>query len=299
MRQDLPEVVVNRAVAVGAQAWLDGLGDLVAQLERDWQIEIGPAYQGGSEAFVAPATLADGSEAVAKLTIPRPGNAAQHEARVLELANGEGCARLLRSDVAREALLLEKLGPSLNDLGVPFAERQEILCATAMRVWRPAAGFGFPTGAEKGQWLIDFVTTQWEALDRPCSERAVNYAIGCARRRIAAHDDERSVLVHGDVHEWNALQSGDGFKLIDPDGLLAEAEYDLGILIREDPLELLQGDPRARSRRLAQRSGLDEVAIWEWGAIERVSTGLMCTQIDLQPVGRQMLEAADRVATLG
>jgi hypothetical protein len=30
--------------------------------------------------------------------------------------------------------------------------------------------------------------------------------------------------------------------------------------------------------------------------VERVATGLVCTTIDLQPVGRQMLEAADRVS---
>jgi hypothetical protein len=30
--------------------------------------------------------------------------------------------------------------------------------------------------------------------------------------------------------------------------------------------------------------------------IERVSTGLLCTKIDLQPVGRRMLTVADRIA---
>jgi streptomycin 6-kinase len=53
-------------------------------------------------------------------------------------------------------------------------------------------------------------------------------ALSCAELRVAAHDDERAVLVHGDVHEWNALQApGGGFRLVDPDGLLAEPEYDL------------------------------------------------------------------------
>ena len=86
-----------------------------------------------------------------------------------------------------------------------------------------------------------------------------------AQRRVAAHDDERAVLVHGDVHQWNALRAGDGFELVDPDGLLAEPEYDLGVLMRADP-------------------------------VERVSTGLLCTRIGLQPVGREMLTAADHVA---
>lgn len=73
-----------------------------------------------------------------------------------------------------------------------------------------------------------------------------------------------AVLVHGDVHQWNALEAKQGFKLVDPDGLLAEAEYDLGILMREDPTELLDGDPRRRAHWLAARCGLDAAAIWEW-----------------------------------
>jgi hypothetical protein len=47
----------------------------------------------------------------------------------------------------------------------------------------------------------------------------------------------------------------------------------LGVLMREDPVELLAGDPRSRARRLARRCGLDATAIWEWGVAERVSTG--------------------------
>lgn len=117
-----------------------------------------------------------------------------------------------------------------------------------------------------------------------------------ARRRIDAHDDERAVLVHGDVHQWNALEAEHGFKLVDPDGLLAEAEYDMGILMREDATELLDGDPRERARWLAARCGLNATAIWQWGVVERLSTGLLCTKIELQPVGRQMLAAVDHLA---
>ncbi|TML42138.1 MAG: aminoglycoside/hydroxyurea antibiotic resistance kinase, partial [Actinobacteria bacterium] len=257
---------------------------------------VGPAYEDGTEAFVARATLEDGTDAVLKLMVPRPGDAARNEITVLRLTKGQGCVRLLRDDEARGALLLERLGRSLHELDLPIGRRLEILCATAARVWRPAAGCGLPTGAQKGRWLAEFIATMWTELDGPCSERAVDHALACARRRIAAHDDERSVLVHGDVHEWNALEAREGFKLVDPDGLLAEAEYDMGVLMREDPLELLHGDAHERARWLAVRCGLDATAIWEWGVVERVSTGLLCTKIDLQPVGRQMLAVADRVA---
>jgi streptomycin 6-kinase len=289
-------VVRHKAVAAGATHWLDELPTLVSSLEREWSLGVGRPYHDGTEAFVAEATLDDGTRAVLKLLVPRAGDAARNEITVLQLTNGEGCARLLRHDAARGALLLERLGRSLQELGLPVGRRHEILCSTAARIWRPAPDCGLPTGAEKGLWLVDFITKTWEELDHPCSQQAVDHAVACAEHRIDAHDDERAVLVHGDVHQWNALQAGAGFKLVDPDGLLAEAEYDMGILMREDPRELLDGDPEERARWLAARTGLDAAAIWEWGVIERVSTGLLCTSVDLQPVGREMLAVADLVA---
>lgn len=290
---EVPEVVRAKALAVGAGAWLVGLPDLVAALEGEWGISVGEHFADGTEAYVAAADLA-GTPAVLKLCIPRDLDAARREITVLRLADGDGCAALLRHDVAREALLLERLGPSMADLDLPLAERTDLLVDLAARVWRPAPDVDLPTGADKATWLADYIATTWEATGRPCSEAAVDHALACAARRGAAHDDERALLVHGDVHQWNALRAGGGFKLIDPDGLVAEPEYDLGVLLREDP-----DTPailRTRCTGLAARTGLDPTAIWEWGVAERVATGLVCTQIGLQPVGRRMLAAADAVA---
>lgn len=292
-------VVRNKALAAGAAHWLDQLPGMVADLELEWGLVVGRSFGDATEAFVAEATLAGGTGVVLKLLVPRAIGAPEHEITALRLADGRGCVRLLRSDASRAALLLERLGRSLHELALPTARRLEILCATAARVWRPALGCGLPSGADKGRWLIDHITMKWEALDHPCSEQSVDDAISCAERRIASHDDERAVLVHGDVHQWNALEADDSFKLVDPDGLLAEPEYDLGILMREDPLELLDGDPGDRARWLAARTGLDAAAIWEWGVVERVSTGLLCSEIGLQPVGREMLDVADRIAEQG
>jgi streptomycin 6-kinase len=80
--------------------------------------------------------------------------------------------------------------------------------------------------------------------------------------------------------------------------MLAEPEYDLGVVAREDPEEYLTGDPDRWVRRLARRGGVDPAAVREWAVVERVSTGLLATAIDLQPVGRLMLEAADRIAAM-
>lgn len=295
----VPYVVRNKAMALGAEDWLTHLPEVVIELEERWKITVGPPIEGGTESYVAEALGDDGSQAVLKLLIPRGDDAAANEITVLQIANGRGCVELLKSDEAIGALLLERLGPTLHDLAVPVGERHEILCAAVEQLWRPAPHSGLPTGAEKGRWLIQFILELWETLDHPCSERVIDHAISCAENRVAKHDPEKAVLVHGDVHQWNALQSNGGFKLVDPDGLLAEAEYDLGILMREDPVELLVSDPHERARWLARRCGLDETAIWEWGVVERVSTGLLCTQINLQPVGSEMLATAEQLAEVG
>jgi streptomycin 6-kinase len=296
---NVPYVVRNKAIALGAEDWLNNLPDLIVELEDRWKITVGTSIEGGTESYVAEAVDKDGSQVVLKLLIPRDSDSALNEIRVLQMANGRGCVELLRSDETMGALLLERLGPTLHDLALPIGERHEILCAAVEQLWRPAPNSGFQTGADKGQWLIAFIFELWEMLNHPCSERVIDHAVSCAENRIASHDPEKAVLVHGDVHQWNALQSSDGFKLIDPDGLLAEAEYDLGILMREDPIELLVGDPHGRARWLARRCSLNATAIWEWGVVERVSTGLLCTQVGLQPVGTDMLRTAEQLALLG
>ncbi|WP_433203932.1 aminoglycoside phosphotransferase family protein [Dactylosporangium sp. CS-047395] len=294
----ISDVVRRKALAAGAHDWLASLPDLLAGLERDWGLTLGPVYEDGTEALVVAADLADGTEAVLKVLVPRPGDHARHEATVLRLADGDGCARLLREDASRSALLLERLGVSLSALDVPLTGRLELLTDLAARIWRPAPDAGLPTGRWKAAWLAGFIAAAWERTGRPCPERTVAHALNCCARRGAAHDDERAVLVHGDVHQWNALRAPDGgFRLVDPDGLLADAEYDLGVLMREDPEDLLAApDPRARSRWLAARTGRDERAIWEWGNAERVSTGLLLTEIGLEPVATDMLAAANRIA---
>lgn len=163
----VPEVVRAKALAAGAAHWLRDLDDLVASLEREWSMAVGRGYDGGTEAFVAEATLADGSHAVLKPLVPRAGEAARHEITVLRLAGGRGCARLLRGRGARRA---------------------------AARTARPPA----------------------------------------ARASASAAETTRHPLLGG------------------------------GAMAR--------------------------------GVVERVSTGLLCTRIGVQPVGRQMLATADQVA---
>src|ERR1035438_6506809 len=149
VKLDVPAVVRCKARAAGAGRWLLHLPGLVASLEQEWSLAVGRSYGDATEAYVAEATLGDGTPAVLKLLVPRDGRAARDEITVLRLTDGEGCVRLLRADVARGALLLERLGRSLHELALPARQRHKILCSAAARGWRPAPGCGLPTGAGK------------------------------------------------------------------------------------------------------------------------------------------------------
>lgn len=300
----IPPAVADRARAAGAQWWLDDLEELVASLITEWGLRpTSGSYEGGTEAVVTPVDSDEFGPAVLKLEVPHPSSTIEQEATVLRLVDGDGCATLYREDIERGAVLVERLGPSLHDLGLPIEQRRRILCRTAARVWR-SAPVDLPTGADKASWLVDYITSTWHELDRPCSPAAVDHAIECAERRRSAHDPTTAVLVHGDVQDWNTLQTLDGLdhKLVDPDGLIAAPDYDLGVILREDPVELLaEADPFAVAHRLTSLASvhtefvLDATAVWEWGVVERVSTGLMATKLELQPIGRAMLRAADEL----
>ena len=147
---EVHRVVRAKAEAVGAVAWLRGLAGLVASLESEWGIHVGVAFDGGTEAYVAAATLGDGTAAVLKLVVPRRSGDADDEIAVLRHCAGEGCVLLLRDDPGRGALLLERLGPSLYDLGVPVEEHHEILCAKRrVRSGVPPQASGCRRGLER------------------------------------------------------------------------------------------------------------------------------------------------------
>jgi streptomycin 6-kinase len=149
----------------------------------------------------------------------------------------------------------------------------------------------------------EFIAATWEELGGPCSRGVIEQAHAFATSREAAFDPRAAVLVHGGAHSANALRSPAHasaparFKLVDPDGLLAEPAYDLAIPMREWRGELLDGDPvrlgRERCAYLGRLTGVHPRGIWEWGFVERVSTGLLATRVGADRMGREMLGVAE------
>ena len=300
-------VVRQKALHLGAagEDWLAGLTDLIAELEKSWSIQVGEPLGGGFTSYVAKARTADGTDAVVKVCLPDPLFASQ--VRTIAAARGRGYVELYAQDPDRRAMLLEALGPTLSQSGHSPESQIEILCDLLHRAWEVPRDTGpsADPAVDKASALALSVAGLWEELDRPCPEQVVSQALEFAARRAGAFDADRCVVVHGDAAPANALRTNvprpgaeSGFVFVDPDGFVGDPTYDLGVALRDWCPELQAAtDPQVLARRysrlMATRTGLDESAIWEWGFLERVSTGLYALQIGGEELGRPHLATAE------
>lgn len=298
-------------MGVAGERWLEALPGVVESLEANWRVACGRALSGGNFAYVADAVTADGGRAVLKVALPSQDVRFEHELRAFQLAQGDPYARLLNFDEARRSLLLERLGRPMAELGWPISRQISEMVGTLARGWRTVDEGALETGAEKAKWLADFIEQTWRTLDRPCSERAIERALGYAAERAQALNGRQPVLVHGDAHPWNILerrgaprvgQPGEHFRLIDPEGLASEPAHDLGVVLRGWNPELLRRDTAEaafeRSEAVFRQTGVDRESTWQWSYVERVSSGLFLTVLGQAAEGRPFLEVADRLANV-
>ena len=282
---DVPELVRQRATSNGSagQRWLDELPELVASLAGRWGLDLGPPFRGGTASYVCVATDHSGQECVLKVAMPldmEEREAFNRSVLVHQLAAGQGCALLYEFDESAPAMLLERLGRNLAELDLPLVGVLETISTTLQTFWRPLPDdCGLPTAVDKAQWQAGYIASSWEELGRPCSRDVVDRALDYCEQRAAAFDPTQAILVHGDAHGWNTVEAGAGtFKFVDPEGVRSEAAHDLSVPMREYNGPLLEGDTRRlaweRAEMLAERCNVDADAVWQWGFIERVSTGL-------------------------
>ena len=132
---EVPERVRRKALALGppGERWLRDIPQIVADLERSWSVNVGPAIPGGTGAFVAVARTADGTDAILKVSIPdglEGHSPFGEELHALQLGSGHGYVRVLRADADRRAMLQEHLGRPLGDLDLPVESQIDIIVST-------------------------------------------------------------------------------------------------------------------------------------------------------------------------
>jgi streptomycin 6-kinase len=301
----LSESMRRTAQARGATAlaWLAALPDHIAAVAELWSISVDDALPGGKNAFVAPARHAGGTPAVLKIAPPGPEFAQQ--LRLIDAAAGQGYVQLHAFDLAHNAALLEPLGAPLAAVE-PVEARLEALAAMLSVAWQAPVDATAPVspGEDKAAQAVRYLTQPWADL---APSALIDAAIGYGTRRAEAFDPDRCVAGHGDPHDHNALAvlqprpgADTGFVLIDPEGLRGPAAYDLGVVMRGWPEQVLAADDpvalvRGWARRLAELSTVDDQDIWEWAFVERVTSGLYLCRNGHQAEGHTYLDSAVRL----
>jgi streptomycin 6-kinase len=286
--------------------WLASLPDMVRGKCRDWGLQWNEALTGGSRSYVCRVTTSAGHQAVLKLAFPEP--LLETQISTLVAAEGRGYVQLIAHDIHQGALLLESLGPSVDEFADDVPAILLITAKTLLQAWQVSTEHFVSTHGPSehkaaGLWtLVNDLAT-----GREVPPAVIDQALRYALERLNARDASRQVLVHGDPHTENLLRvqnvrpgAETGHVFVDPEGFLCEPEYDLGVVVRDWNTQLLiSTNPHAQLRtwceQLAQITGTDAEAIWQWAFLERVTTGLYLAHHGLPQLGAPFLTVANRL----
>jgi streptomycin 6-kinase len=225
---------------------------IAQEVAADWRLELEAPFP-AQYSYVAPV----GESAVLKVQF-RGDDESLHEAEALAIWNGEGAVRVLRHDVGRRAMLLERAVPGNDISELPEETATSMAVGVSMRLWQ-AAGASF-------RWIGDYVPRWLEeaALVPPPAQDL----IPLARELFDSLDVGRSTLVHGDLHHHNILDAGGGrYVAIDPKPMLGDPEFDVPPMLW-NPIAQEMTPEVAESRLSAfAEIGLDPWLMRAWSVI--------------------------------
>ncbi len=257
------------------EAWLRSLQGTIEACAARRSLKVGPPFLPLSYNYVAPATRADGTRLVLKVCFPDAEAVTEREA--LRLFDGRGAVRLLDSDEERGALLLERLEP-----GTKLAELCEtddegatsVAVSVMLRLRRPAPhAHDFPTVARWGEGFGRH-RVNFGGATGPLPARL--FAEAEALFRDLNDSSAEPVLLHGDLHHENILAARrESWLAVDPKGVVGEAAYEVGALLR-NPIGRILGWPNLsrvmerRVRQLSDELGFERERVRGWGLSQAV-----------------------------
>ncbi|MEV5484548.1 MULTISPECIES: aminoglycoside phosphotransferase family protein [Streptomyces] len=274
--------------------WLAALPTLVQQRLDAWQLTLERVQApGGRSSLLALVRQQDGTPAALKLTVP--GRVSAHEAAALEAWDGWGAVRLLRSDDAGGALLLERLQGAVSLRALPEAKALLEAAGTVRRLWVPAkAGHPFETLAGRTEEAAVALRTAG-SLTRaagPLVEQALEL-----RRTLPAGSDEQ-FLLHGAFRQGKVLAGERApWLAVGPSPVVGERAYDLAALVLDRFEDLMAGSgaaPAARRRvaKLADSLEVDRDRLRDWTLYRAVDTGVREVAAGARQRGELLLEFA-------
>jgi streptomycin 6-kinase len=254
------------------EKWLSTLERTISFYEKMWNINVSTPFANLSYHYVAPATCSNGQGAVLKLGVPHTDFS--KDVQALERYDSNCMVKIIKKDIDNGAVLLARVHPgrllaSLND----DESATTVACNIMEDLWRNHRQENIKHVRTAASWLNELNS----AMNAGHSNvRAFSSELLTLYKKTSEHlllTMGKSVLNHGDLHHFNILQGPDNrWIAIDPKGVFAEPEFEIGALLRNPvgttmQMQRLETLIEARVRYVAERFGFNSHRLYQWGFV--------------------------------
>ena len=268
---DFIQTIQNTFGADG-KAWLSALPDLLNESSHRWDLTDITPVSNLSYNFVAYANR-DGESVVLKIGVPNIELTS--EIAALRLYDGRGVCHLLDADAGKGMSLLERLQPGRMLSTLDDDEQATRIAAEVMsQLWKSV-----PENQDDfillKNWFNGFerLRKRYKGKTGLMPEYLVKTAERLSQELFSEDKDE--VVLHGDFHHFNVLESGRGWLAIDPKGVIGPRGYEVGPLLINPNNRFLNGsNPKGQTEMriaiLSEMLGMERERIRSWGICHAV-----------------------------
>lgn len=229
-KSNLPKRFTQNTLALCGEKglrWLDDLPQIIEEIEENWSLKAKKHFSNLSYNYVAPCICANGNEAVLKIGLPEANPEIFNEASFLQISNGKGAVKILKSDKKHSAILLEKLTPGANLKEIYVSDDTkavEIAIRVMRKVMRKPPN---KTGVKQLEdWFRCFEKAENTNFDNKFAAKARNFF-----ERLNSASKQK-FLIHGDLHHENILSAQrEPFMAIDPKGVVSDIGYEIAVFL--------------------------------------------------------------------
>jgi streptomycin 6-kinase len=224
----IPEAFATATITREGEAgrrWLAELPRWVERLCRQWQLVVDGPLRHGYLGLVLPVRR---GELRCALKLAWLDEATATEATALRAWAGHGAVRLLESEPALGAMLLERLDPQRTLAGVGIEAAIPIAGQLLRRLAIPAPA-GLPAQPALAEAIAGHLPVRWERYGRPMPRRLVDHACALAGQLGQAG---QALLVNYDLHYENILAGQrEAWLAIDPKPVAGDPEFGVAQLL--------------------------------------------------------------------
>lgn len=219
------------------QEWLDSLASEIARYEEIWDISVQEPFE-LSYNFVAPAVSNDGKKAVIKISFP-DNKEFESEIQALNHFPSQVAIKVIQHDLENGVVLLEQAEPGTSVGKIESDENQiSILCNVIRKLHKPLS--------QQDVKLFSSLQNWYEAFNRYEERHGLEqgpipanvFDLGKQLFKNFLEEKTKQVLLHGDLHNNNILESERGWLVIDPKGVVGDSCFELGTFLRNPLYDL-------------------------------------------------------------